>query len=285
MFAIKYLMRQILSLACAMMIVTTGLVMPAYAAQTGWQEAVGGKVRLISGGVAEGRYKAGLEIVLDEGWKTYWKVPGDSGIPPLLDFSASRNSKDIQVAWPVPSRIRVGGSDILGYKDAIIFPIFIAPEDASRRTALSLTVHLGLCSDLCVPMVADLAVEIPAGGQKDLVSEMLIDRDLALVPGAATQNFGIKQVSHVKGEDGAADQLRISAQIPDGYGDKDLFVEGPETWLLPLAQKDGEGPDGAQHFTLLLDGLPKGGQSKGIDLRFTLTNGEEAVEQVITLEK
>lgn len=281
----RYLEKSILSASMICGLTALGFVLPSQAATTHWQEVLGGKVRLISGGMDAGRYKAGLEIVLDEGWKTYWKVPGDSGIPPLLDSSGSSNARAVEVAWPVPSRIRVGSSDILGYKDAIIFPIFVTPNVADGPTNLALSIQVGLCSDLCVPMNADLSLDIPSGGNRDLGSEMLIDRDLALVPARATETFGIKAIDHAKGKDGAPDRLSITALIPDGYGKKDLFVEGPDDWLLPLTQKHGGDADDLQKFVLPLDGLPKGGQSKGVALRFTLTNGEEAVEQTITLDK
>lgn len=261
------------------------LSLPAMAVESDWQETLGGKVRLISGGLQDGRYKAGLEIVLEDGWKTYWKIPGDSGIPPMLDSATSTNAAKIEILWPAPSRIKVGSSDILGYKEAIIFPILVTPEQAQQPTRLALNVQLGLCSDLCVPMVADLKLDIPAGGSHAKGIEMLIDRDMALVPNPASDSFGITGILHDKGEGGAPDRLLISTRIPDGYGHKDLFVEGPEDWLLPLTVKQSDEGNKNQQFVLMLDGLPKGGQSKGADLRFTLTNGDEAVEQVIQLQK
>ena len=239
---------------------------------------------MISGGQQDGAYKAGLEIVLDEGWKTYWKVPGDSGIPPQLDLSASQNVQKTIIRWPAPGRFDVGNSQILGYQDAIIFPILVKPEDASGDVTLNLTASVGLCSDLCVPLTADLTLDIPKGGARDLASEMLIDRDLALAPLNASETFGIASLEHEK-HDGRPDRLVITAHIPDGYGDKDLFVEGPDDWLLPLTKLLGPDPKEGETFELILDGLPKNGQSKGVELTFTLTNGDEAVEQLIKLEK
>ncbi len=269
----------------AFVALSCSLAVPAQAMQTEWQETLGGKVRLIAGGTSDGRYKAGLEIVLDEGWKTYWKIPGDSGIPPVLDGAASGNVADMDILWPVPSRIKVGQSEILGFKHAIIFPILVTPKAKDQPTRLAINVQLGLCSDLCVPMAADLSLDIPAGGSRAPGVELLIDRDMALVPVAASDGFKITNISHDKGQDGKPDRLVIATRIPDGYGEKDLFVEGPKDWLLPLTVKQQSAKASDQQFALTLDGLPEGGQSKGTDLRFTLTNGEEAVEQVITLQK
>lgn len=270
-----------------LMFITLFCMVPnlSLAAQSDWLEALGGKIRLISGGELKGRYKAGLEIRLDEGWKTYWKIPGDSGIPPMLDSEASSNVAQIDILWPVPSRIKVGGSDILGYKDAIIFPILVTPANKEQQTKLNVSVQLGLCSDLCVPMAADLTLDIAPGGERAPGAELLIDRDIALVPKASSDQFRITALDHLKGEGGTPDRLLITTRIPDGYGKKDLFVEGPEDWLLPLTVRQQGDEDKEPQFVLMLDGLPKGGQSKGTDLHFTLTNGEEAVEQTIQLQK
>ncbi|WP_373236703.1 protein-disulfide reductase DsbD domain-containing protein [Cohaesibacter celericrescens] len=278
------LCRLCLWLSAAALLASIGPFSNAQAATSPWQETLGGKMRLIAGGSKGAHYKAGLEIVLDEGWKTYWKVPGDSGIPPTLDGTRSVNVAKMEILWPVPSRIAVGGTYILGYKDAIIFPLLITPKDPTQSVTLDLNTQIGLCSDLCVPLSADISLQIPPGGDRDLVTEMLIDRDLALAPTAASEAFGITNIKHQE-RDGQPDKLTIATKIPDGYGTKDLFVEGPENWFLPLSKPLLNEDGGLQVFELILDGLPKGGQSKGIKLTFTLTNGEEAVEQSIILEK
>lgn len=255
----------------------------AQAATTAWQESLGGKVRLISGGKIDGQYKAGLEIVLDAGWKTYWKVPGDSGIPPLIDVSTSQNMAKLDIKWPAPVRYKVGTSEMLGFKDAIIFPLLVTAADDDQPITLNLNAQLGLCSDLCVPISSDLSLVIPQGDNADPGSELLIDRDLALAPKEPSEGFSILDVAQEKHVD-APDRLVITTSIPDGYGNKDLFVEGPQNWLLPLT-KPLELAGDRQRFELLLDGLPKEASSKGTALTFTLTNGDEAVEQSVILEK
>ena len=257
---------------------------PAMAGSTDWQQTVGGGVRLIAAGQSDGRYRAGLEITLDEGWKTYWKIPGETGIPPTLDFSGSVNVSRLDIAWPVPTRIDVAGSQILGYKDAIVIPVFITPEDPSKPVDLKLEAQIGLCSELCVPLLADLDLPIAAGGDRDTGSALLIDRDLALVPGMPRDDFRVTLLEQEKRE-GQADRIIINTRIPDGYGKKDLFVEGPQSWLLPLAEPVRVQAGENQQFELILDGLPKSEQSKGKKLTFILTNGDEAVKQSFTLNK
>ena len=44
----------------------------------------------------------GLEFKLEPGWKIYWRQPGDSGLPPELDFSSSKNLSSYEIKWPYP---------------------------------------------------------------------------------------------------------------------------------------------------------------------------------------
>nr|WP_321462585.1 protein-disulfide reductase DsbD domain-containing protein [uncultured Cohaesibacter sp.] len=258
------------------------------AAVSPWHETEGGRMRLVSAGTQDGRLKAGLEIELDEGWKTYWKVPGDAGLPPSFNLSASTNAADIETLWPVPHRIKAGSTEILGYKDAIIFPFLITPQNRNKPVTLDLAAQVGLCAELCVPLYAELSLEIPANGSHDMGTELLIDRDMALVPTAPRRAFGITDIEYAKADsagEGALESLVISANIPDGYGNKDLFVEAPEGWFLPLTRHLEKGSDNQERFLLRLEGLPKGVKSEGAELTFTLTNGDEAVVEKRILKK
>ncbi|MCV6547809.1 MAG: protein-disulfide reductase DsbD family protein [Cohaesibacter sp.] len=252
----------------------------AKAAQSPWAEGYGGKMRLVAGGTFGTGLKAGLEIAMEPGWKTYWKVPGDAGIPPMLDFSASSNVKDVKILWPAPTRYGDNLAQLVGYKEWVTFPIHVMPRDPNKPVDLVLDANVGLCSDLCVPVQAKLSLAVPVGGDKDSASEFVIDRDLALVPQRSTEGFKITKIIQKK-QQGQPDRLVISADIPKGLGASDLFVEGPKDWYLPLPQPlDTE----KGTFQLVLDGLPDQTRTKNVDLTFTLTNGEKAVEQVIRLK-
>lgn len=253
----------------------------AQSAQSNWAEGYGGKMRLIAAGAFDKGLKAGLEIEMEPGWKTYWKVPGDAGIPPTLNFSASENVEKVEVLWPAPTRFGDQISQLLGYKQWVTFPLRVVPKNADQPITLKLDANIGLCSDLCVPVQANLSLALPVGGDQDSAAEFAIDRDLALVPSMAKAGFEIVDVRHEKG-DQAPDQLHITTQIPDGMGRSDIFVEGPKDWYLPLP-KPVKGKKG--YFQLVLDGLPKDAITKNVALTFTLTNGDQAVEQRIILKK
>src|SRR5690349_11425297 len=57
------------------------------------------QVRLLSGGKQGEGWLSGIEIKLDQGFKTYWRNPGESGLPPSFDWSASENVEKVEVQW------------------------------------------------------------------------------------------------------------------------------------------------------------------------------------------
>lgn len=137
------------------------LACPAIAAETAWQEvAPGVKLRLISTGQikANGTTLLGLEIDMPETTKTYWRVPGDTGLPTELDFSASSGVLDHHILWPYPTRHE--GADYLDYAyfGPVVLPIelTVAPDTSQ----VELTAVLGVCSDICVPAQARFSLSL-----------------------------------------------------------------------------------------------------------------------------
>lgn len=135
-----------------------------------WVEGFNNKVRLIAGGAnLTGRpdaIVAGVEIVMPPGWKTYWRAPGDAcGIPPEFDWSQSTNLREAFVLYPVPHRLVDKAGTAIGYKDRVIFPIFVQPKDAARPIGLHLHVSYGACKDICIPAEAELSLDVPPSPQ------------------------------------------------------------------------------------------------------------------------
>src|SRR6185436_17307592 len=116
---------------------------PALAADaSAWDGNQRSAVRLIAGARVEGgtAIRAGIEIRLAPGWKTYWRYPGDSGVPPRFDFSKSRNVKSVNVRWPAPQRLADESGTSIGYKHGVTFPLEVLPEDRSKPVTLSLAI-------------------------------------------------------------------------------------------------------------------------------------------------
>ncbi|MEM9812588.1 MAG: protein-disulfide reductase DsbD domain-containing protein [Pseudomonadota bacterium] len=100
----------------------------------------------------EGGRMIGVEVQLDPGWKTYWRVPGAGGIPPLFDWSASENLSTAHVHWPAPEVFRDYGMVSFGYRDRVIFPVELLPAQPDRPIEVGLTLDYGVCEAVCVPV-------------------------------------------------------------------------------------------------------------------------------------
>jgi DsbC/DsbD-like thiol-disulfide interchange protein len=239
---------------------------PARAADsfsTDWAQGAKSQARLI----AAGKGLAGFEIKLAPGAITYWRDPGDSGLPPTLDFSASDNVASVEAKFPAPKRIKeADGGEAFGYDDGVIFPLLIKPRDPSKPATLALQADFAVCEKVCLPAKARLTLTLPAGAGSPY--ESAIDAALAAAPRPASpKDFGALEAV-------GDDSWRLCAPHEEGPA-RDLFVEPPEGWWLKVAPAPGT--NGQDCFTLTLGDKPKDAAFP-VALRLTLTGGAGAVE-------
>jgi DsbC/DsbD-like thiol-disulfide interchange protein len=253
-----------------------------------WANDLRSSARLIAGAPrtdgASRVLRAGVHIKLQPGWKTYWRYPGDSGVPPTFDFTASDNVKSVTVLYPAPVRFDDGAGGIaIGYKGEIVFPLRVVPESAAMPVTLRLKLEYGACEKLCVPAnaVLSLALTGQAGAHDRLVSAAE-----ARVPRAALiGDLGALSVRAVHREHaGGKPRVVVDVAAPSGSG-ATLFAEGPNSaWALPLPEPIAGAPSGLQRFAFPLDGLPTGAKPDGATLRLTAVAGEQAVEVAFRLD-
>ncbi|MBY0299817.1 MAG: hypothetical protein K2X71_27900 [Methylobacterium sp.] len=204
---------------------------PADAASP-WATGLHARARLIPGGQADGVRYAGLEIVLDRGFKTFWRDPGESGMPPAIDWSASRNAASFDVLWPVPRRMNEAGDVVFGYEDRVVLPIRVVPVDPASPVGLRLRLDYGVCNDICIPIRADLSITLPADAAAvgdPRVAEALAaaPRPVRLGEGALTVLGAVPEPPSLAGKLFVA----VRARVPNGE-QADLFVSAPPGWLL-----------------------------------------------------
>ncbi len=127
---------------------------------------------------AKGHHVAALRIRLADGWKTYWRAPGEAGIPPSLNWQGSDNLAAVQFHWPVPEVFHTSGMQTIGYAHELVLPMTLAPRTAGQPISLTGNVNLGVCLDVCMPMAATISVELPAqgGGSKAPIRQALRQR-------------------------------------------------------------------------------------------------------------
>ena len=106
--------------------------------------------------LADGRQMAGLRLTLAPGWKTYWRTPGDAGIPPQFDWKRARNVSAVAIDWPAPVVFIDNGYRSLGYKEQVILPLTITAKDATKPVHLKGRINLGVCAEVCVPFALDI---------------------------------------------------------------------------------------------------------------------------------
>ena len=254
---------------------------------TGWDGDARSAARLVAGSqpAADGALRAGLEIRLKSGWHTYWRYPGDAGVPPQFDFAASQNLKRAVVLWPAPQRIEEAGGSTIGYLGSVIFPVRVEPLDPAKPVLLRLKLGYAICEKLCVPAEAKAELAVGKGVIKGATS-----RDAALLAAEArvprVVKFGADgqlAIKAVRREPGAA-RPRVLVDVV-AAGAVDLLAEGPTPqWALPLPMKIDGAPAGQQRFAFELDGLPPGASDRGALLTLTATSADDAVEVAIRLD-
>jgi DsbC/DsbD-like thiol-disulfide interchange protein len=259
-------------------------VSPAYGSDpSSWSPAHGAAIRLVPGGQeAGGAYRAGIEIRLDAGWKTYWRTPGDSGLPPVFDWSGSSNLADVVVLWPAPERFSDGAGESVGYARDVVLPLKVVPRDASKPVELSLSMQYGACKDICVPATGEATLVLEGASPPPRSVLSLLQEAERAVP--------------TPQELGAEGPLSVLAVVPDlrskppalavdvrADADAILLVEGAADWYLPQPRPAKGAAEGRRRFTLALEGLPKGAELAGVTMRLTLVGAAGAVETSYTL--
>ena len=153
-----------------------------------------------------GGHMAAVELHLAPGWKTYWRSPGDAGIPPSFDWSGSTNVKSVRIHWPAPVVFDANGMQTIGYHDTLVLPVEITPEDIGRPVRLSVVMALGVCDEICLPAVLELTSDLVTPGAADPRIKA------ALKAKAATAGeAGVTNVSCTV--DPIRDGLRITARV------------------------------------------------------------------------
>ncbi|EJW12936.1 hypothetical protein A33M_1498 [Rhodovulum sp. PH10] len=291
---------------CALPVLTmlalTGGAAVAGPTVSAWDGDARGAVRLIGGGATADAPStvAGVEIRLGDGWKTYWRYPGDSGVPPRFDFSRSVNVKSATVRYPAPHRFADGGGTSIGYKGGVIFPVAVARDDATQAATLAVEVDYAVCERLCVPKTGTATLVLPAESAAaptapatGAMSPATNGSSLGGLAGAVARlprparvgdagDFSVRAV-HREGE-WPTPRLVVDVAAPAGT-EVDLFAEGPTAaWALPVPNPAGSGPDGTHRFTFEVDGAPAGVDPRGATLTLTAVAGDRAIAVPVTLD-
>jgi DsbC/DsbD-like thiol-disulfide interchange protein len=248
-----------------------------------WDGDARSAARLVAGSpVSRGAMRAGLELRLGTGWKTYWRYPGDSGVPPRFDFAKSTNVKSVTVRWPAPHRFTDDGGASIGYKGGVLLPLEIVPANPAQPVTLRVAVEYAICEKLCIPAAGSAALGLGAASSFDAA---LAAAQARVPKPAALGDSAPLAIRSVKREPGSPNpHVVVEVAAPEG-APLDLFVEGPtDEWALPLPEPVAGSAPGRRRYSFELDGLPPGATAAGATLRFTLVSGDKAIEVTTVLD-
>lgn len=114
-----------------------------------------------------GDHIAAVQITLAPGWITYWRAPGEAGIPPQFSFTSDSDIKSITPHWPVPGVFDDAGLRSIGYYDSVVFPLTVAANGATGDIPVSGEMTIGVCDEICIPVSFSFDTLLPAGGRAD----------------------------------------------------------------------------------------------------------------------
>ncbi len=255
-----------ISIFAAASAVVVSCWVPANAASSAWHHVEGASIRLVTSGVpaSDGRIRGALQIMLKPGWKTYWRDPGSSGVPPTL--TATSHGKPVAVAleFPEPRRFEDEYAPWVGYDRSVAIAVtmeFPAGDDPGTSVV---DAFLGICETICIPVQARLQID-SAEAQQSSDDEAIVEQAFAALPAAADARLHAKPASFNDGE------LTIEAVVPEGTEAVDIFVAGTDRLTLDTPRRIAV--DDHVSFVLPVHGVAKEGE----ELVYTLTTGSGAV--------
>nr|WP_272211842.1 protein-disulfide reductase DsbD domain-containing protein [Marinicella sp. W31]MDC2877730.1 protein-disulfide reductase DsbD family protein [Marinicella sp. W31] len=221
----------------------------ALAAATPWVEDTGGRMRVIVTPPSDdGTILAALQVEPEEGFITYWREPGESGIPPQITISGTAEAHLQAIEYPVPERLRIAEMTDMGYDGPVTFPLLLK-ADPGVLPALSVTAFIGLCKDICIPFQAHF--DIPAEAAS--FAETPVDKAIMAVarttlPEQPSDDFRV---------DGAVltgNGIRIVLKLPGEPAQNEITLANSNGYIIEAPA--GQSMDGHYVIDIPLSDLP-----------------------------
>jgi DsbC/DsbD-like thiol-disulfide interchange protein len=252
-----------------------------------WARSAHSSIRIVDGGpTSEGARLMGIEIALAPDYKTYWRDPGDSGLPPVFDWSASVNVKGVAVEWPVPHRFDDSAGSSIGYSEDVVLPILVTPSDPARPMTLRLKADYAVCSTICIPGRGETALVVDPRGRQNTEQAQRIGRFRSRVPAAG--EIGDGSVPGAVRVAARPKAVEIEGRVPASAKIVDVFVEGPEGWLFGASVPAVVLPDGPAVRRIVwrapVVDRPEGALLDGLAVTVTVATDDTGTEYRLTLD-
>lgn len=260
--------------------IVTVPILAARAATSDWQDNEGGRMRLVAlAPDKSGLIKAALQIEPKDGWITYWREPGESGVPPQITLAPDSGLALEKMRFPTPKPISIGDVKEVGYDTPVTFPLDLRATGGAP-SKVDLTAFIGLCKDICIPFQASFALSIPASGQSQAAEEGLLAAADARLPAAPSPDFLVRD--HKLSADGKT--LSLSLTLPEAAGDApQIYVTGPSGYV--FFKRSNDQRDGRDFRTDITIGkLPKTYNIHGKSWGILAVDGDRAMETTLAFE-
>jgi suppressor for copper-sensitivity B len=256
-------------------------------AASAWIDGLKADIRLVSAATAVGDMDSiplGVEVRLDKGWKTYWRSPGDAGIPPQVAWDGSANLSGTEFFWPAPVRFHYFDLETFGYKDRVVFPVEARVASVGEPVSLRAQVDLLVCDDVCIPHSYEAALDLPSGPAMPSDFANLIDQYRNQVPGDGSRAGLMFEGAEVSGAP-AKPLIRAAFRADAPFQSPDLLVEGHEDAV--FSNPEFEYRDGGRLVMASITAEDIFGEGKPVDLQsapltLTLIDGPRNIEASTT---
>ncbi|MER8439924.1 hypothetical protein NKH36_30740 [Mesorhizobium sp. M1312] len=250
-----------------------GTGLPAAASSSTWYNSEGGNVRLVTSGKPDeaGRIRGVLDIALKPGWKTYWRDPGDAGVPPQIDISASTNIANATFSFPPPQRHDDGYGKWAGYDHPVSLPVTFTLSATNEPAVIDADIFLGICETICIPVQTKLTMD-PNSDPDNVEDAALVKAALATLPAPARPDFGVRILP------GDRETLIVEASFPGNPEAADFFVAGERDYMFGVPARSEK--DGRLVFSVPILDRPTTTPTDG-GLYYTLTTAAGAVEGLL----
>ncbi|MCM2477786.1 cytochrome C biogenesis protein [Rhizobium sp. CG5] len=246
-----------------------------------WASNEGGRMRLVVlDADPQGNRAAVLQIEPNPGWTTYWREPGDSGIPPAISFAPGSPFSLAALSFAVPKRLDSGDVRDIGYDAAVSLPMVLTGPVPQEAMALDATVFIGLCRNICIPFQADLAVTLSPDAEASAEERAILTDARARLPESPSADFAVS--SFAMAED--LKNLRLELVLPKGAGDRpQIMATGPNGYVF-TDYTATSAADGRLTVDLPIAKLPRHYSIAGKAWQVLVISGARAMESPLAFD-
>jgi DsbC/DsbD-like thiol-disulfide interchange protein len=250
------------------------------AAMTAWAENEGGRMRIIALPPApDGTVRGALQIEPKSGWITYWKEPGQAGIPPKITLTSGDDASITEIGFPIPKQFTVGDVRDIGYDHPVALPFTLKLASPDKPMTLRASAFIGLCRNICIPFQADFRLELSATGPLPYQENLILDEAIRHLPEKPSHDFAV--TAYTLSDD--RQNLRLTLKLPDEMSLPQIFVAGPEGHV--LLDQENETRTGDRYVVDMPVGkLPKNYDVHGKRWDILIVSGRRAMETSLAFE-